>query len=135
MRDGQLYVVGRLDDMISVNGHNVYAAEIESALALLGTIRRGCCTIVDVTQQGQTRLVALAKLSYDSTDLARLAVEMSNVASRTAGVRLDECRSWPGADSRRLCWARPNATERVPLATWSGGAQRHGNRVRGLTNA
>jgi acyl-CoA synthetase (AMP-forming)/AMP-acid ligase II len=91
MRDDQLYVVGRLDDMISVGGRNVYAAEVESALASLGAIRRGCCTIVDVAQQGHTKLVALAELSDDSTDLPRLAAEMSKLASRAAGVRLDEC--------------------------------------------
>jgi fatty-acyl-CoA synthase len=91
MRDGQLYVVGRMDDMISVNGRNVYAAEVESELASLGPIRRGCCTIVDVPLRGQTRLVALAELSDESTDLPRLAAEMSNLASRAAGVRLDEC--------------------------------------------
>jgi fatty-acyl-CoA synthase len=91
LHDGELYVVGRLDDMISVNGKNVYATEVESAMTSLGAIRKGCCTIVDVRQREGAALVALAEVADDSTDLRRLAAEMSQVATRVAGVRLDEC--------------------------------------------
>jgi acyl-CoA synthetase (AMP-forming)/AMP-acid ligase II len=89
--DDQLYVVGRLDDMISINGRNVYAAEVELAMASLDSIRRGCCTIVDVAEAGRTKLVALAELSDDAVNLDALASTMSSLAARTAGVRLDEC--------------------------------------------
>lgn len=90
-RDGQLYVVGRVDDMISINGRNVYASEIETAIASLAEIRRGCCTIVDVPRAGGTALVALAEVAEETADLARLAGEMSRLAAHAAGVRLDEC--------------------------------------------
>jgi len=91
LHDEQLYVIGRLDDMISVSGRNVFATEVESAMASLGAIRRGCCTIVDVRQQDGAMLVALAEVAEDSTDLKQLAAEMSQLAVRVAGVRLDEC--------------------------------------------
>jgi acyl-CoA synthetase (AMP-forming)/AMP-acid ligase II len=91
MWDGDLYVVSRLDDMIPVNGRNVYATEMEIAIASLEKIRSGCCTVVDVPGEGRTRLVALAELTDESCDFERVSVEMSRLATRSAGVRLDEC--------------------------------------------
>lgn len=91
LHDGELYVVGRLDDMISINGRNVYAGEIETAMARVDAIRNGCCTIIDVSVDGTARLVALAEVVDGHDDFEALAAEMSRVAAEAAGVRLDEC--------------------------------------------
>lgn len=91
MHEGRLYVVGRLDDMISINGRNVYASEVEAAMASLDAIRRGCCTIVDVRREREAALVALVEVVDESADLQKVAAKMSRVAARVAGMRLDEC--------------------------------------------
>jgi fatty-acyl-CoA synthase len=89
MRDGQLFVVGRLDDILQVGGRNVYAAEIESAMSALEGVRAGCCVIVGGERSGG--LVALAEVRGEGLDFGELATGMARVASRTAGVTLAEC--------------------------------------------
>jgi fatty-acyl-CoA synthase len=41
LRDGSLYVLGRLDDLLIINGRNLYAHEIESAVTNLPGVKRG----------------------------------------------------------------------------------------------
>jgi acyl-CoA synthetase (AMP-forming)/AMP-acid ligase II len=41
LRDGRLYVLGRLDDLLIVNGRNLYAHEIEAAVTALPGLKRG----------------------------------------------------------------------------------------------
>lgn len=90
MRDGELYVVGRSDDVLSVAGRKVYAREIEAAVDLLEAVRRGCSTIVDLG--GEERgLVLLLELEDESADCRGLAAEASRTAKAKAGVLLDEC--------------------------------------------
>lgn len=91
LSDGQLFVVGRLDDILQVGGRNVYAAEIESVVSRLAGVRAGCCVIVSVSGQVGTSLVALAEVGDGDSDFVALAADVAQVAVRTAGVRLDEC--------------------------------------------
>lgn len=91
MRDGQLYVAGRLDDMISVAGRNVYAREIEAAVDGLAEVRSGCSTIVDVPDGGSTRLVLLVELRESSGDYREIASRAARLALSKAGVALQEC--------------------------------------------
>jgi acyl-CoA synthetase (AMP-forming)/AMP-acid ligase II len=44
--DGELYVVGRMDDMLVVGGRNIYATEIEAALASVDGVRQGNCAVI-----------------------------------------------------------------------------------------
>jgi fatty-acyl-CoA synthase len=91
--DGQLYVVGRADDLLSVRGRNIYAREIEAAVDALEEVRSGCSTIVDVEDgyQGRARLVMLVELKDEEADCRRLAKDASKLAKGKAGVWLDEC--------------------------------------------
>jgi acyl-CoA synthetase (AMP-forming)/AMP-acid ligase II len=41
VRDGQLYVLGRVDDLIIVNGRNLYAHEIEASLSAIAGLKPG----------------------------------------------------------------------------------------------
>ena len=41
LRDGRLYVLGRLDDLLIINGRNLYAHEIEAAVTNLPGLKRG----------------------------------------------------------------------------------------------
>ena len=41
LSDGRLYVLGRLDDLLIINGRNLYAHEIEAAVTSLPGLKRG----------------------------------------------------------------------------------------------
>ena len=68
LRDGELYVVGREDDMLSVAGRNVYAREIEGAIDAHESVRKGCVILVDVPAGGRRELVMLAEPKRAETD-------------------------------------------------------------------
>jgi fatty-acyl-CoA synthase len=91
MRDGQLYVVGRSDDVLTIAGRNVYATEIETAVGALEGIRTGCCTIVDVRDEDSSRLVMVLELNGKATEPAALAREAARISMRKAGITLSEC--------------------------------------------
>jgi acyl-CoA synthetase (AMP-forming)/AMP-acid ligase II len=91
MRDGQLYVVGRMDDMISVAGRNIYAREIEAAVDLLPTVRSGCSTIVDIPDGASSRLVMLMELRDGDGDYEQITSTVARIAMSKAGVGLGEC--------------------------------------------
>jgi fatty-acyl-CoA synthase len=91
MRDGQLYVVGRMDDMISVAGRNIYAREIEAAVDQLPTVRSGCSTIVDIPDGASSRLVMLMELRDAHGDYDQITSTVARIAMSKAGVGLGEC--------------------------------------------
>jgi fatty-acyl-CoA synthase len=61
MRDGELYFVGRIDDVITVGGRNVYASELETVLGLEDGVRRGNCAVLEVLDGDRSRLLVLAE--------------------------------------------------------------------------
>jgi fatty-acyl-CoA synthase len=89
--DGQVYVVGRGDDVLSVAGRKVYARQIEAAVDLLPGVRPGCSTIVDVGEKGRGRLVMLVELKDELVDHRELATMAAKTAKSKAGVLIDEC--------------------------------------------
>ena len=92
IRDGELYVVGRADDLLVVAGRNVYAGEIEAAVNHLEHVRSGCAALVDAGEDGRSRLVLVAELrdggAADSRAVARAA---ARIARAKGGLLLDEC--------------------------------------------
>jgi fatty-acyl-CoA synthase len=90
-RDGYLYPVARLDDVISVGGRNVYAREVEAAVGLLPGIRPGCSTLIQYGDGTDQRLILLAELRDGWSDFRALAEEAARVAMAKAAVALDEC--------------------------------------------
>jgi fatty-acyl-CoA synthase len=91
MRDGELFVVGRSDDMVSVAGRKVYAGEIEAAVDRLAPVRSGCSTIIDIGGEDRARLVMLLELKDEAADCRSLASAVSRAARAKAGILLDEC--------------------------------------------
>ena len=91
MLDGELYVAGRSDDVLSVSGRNVYARELEAAIGSLGGVRTGCCTIVDVAGDRVSRLVLLLELNGRAGELGEIAATATDLARARAGVNLSEC--------------------------------------------
>jgi fatty-acyl-CoA synthase len=91
MADGELFLVGRSDDVLSVSGRNVYARELEAAIGALPPVRTGCCTIVDVPGDRVARLVALIELKEPVDALGEIAAKAAGLARAKAGVNVDEC--------------------------------------------
>lgn len=88
---GELYVVGREDDMLSVGGRKVYAGEIESAIEGHTQVRKGCVAVVDAGTGGLPRLVLLLEPQGRPRDFAPIADLAASVALEKSGVALAEC--------------------------------------------
>jgi fatty-acyl-CoA synthase len=91
LRDGELFVVGREDDLMSVAGRNVYARDIELALAGLPGVRPGGCAVVDLPAGAAPRLVAVLEPRDTGGDLRTLARHISSASVEAVGVGIDEC--------------------------------------------
>ena len=90
-RDGYVYPVGRMDDVIPIGGRNVYAREIEAAVDDLSMIRSGCSTLIQRGEGQAQRLVLLTEIKDGCSDFRGLARQAAALAMRKAGVALDEC--------------------------------------------
>lgn len=91
VRDDELYVLGRVDDMLSVGGRKVYASEIESAVDSLKNVRKGCAAVVDAGDSGMSRLVLMVEPQGNPKDFRPIAEEAASLAMEKAGVALAEC--------------------------------------------
>jgi fatty-acyl-CoA synthase len=93
---GELYVIGRVDDMISVAGRKIYARDLEQALDAEAGVRPGASVLVDTAAGGRQRLVVLAEPAKGVTDFAPIAKRISDIARTRLGVRIDDCLIVPG---------------------------------------
>ncbi|MGB8944282.1 MAG: AMP-binding protein [Streptomyces sp.] len=91
VRDDELYVLGRADDMLSVGGRKIYASEIESAVDSLKNVRKGCAAVVDAGASGMSRLVLMVEPQGNPKDFRPIAEEAASLALEKAGVALAEC--------------------------------------------
>jgi len=88
---GELYVIGRVDDMISVAGRKLYARDLEHALDFEKGVRPGTSVLVDAADSDRQRLVVLAEPAKDATDYAPIVARIGAVARARLGVRIDDC--------------------------------------------
>ncbi|MEU4996435.1 AMP-binding protein [Streptomyces sp. NPDC021622] len=102
VRDGEVYFVGRADDLVSVGGRNVYTSEIEAAVEALGPVRKGCSALVDVAGAGAgggagmsggspSELVLLLEPARKSDDFQLIADRAAELAREKSGIALSEC--------------------------------------------
>lgn len=91
VHEGELFVQGRLDDVLVVGGRNVSALDLEARVCAKAPVRPGCCALVDVTRDGGVDLVALVETANDAPEPQRTAAAVRDAAMSTAGVRVDEC--------------------------------------------
>ena len=87
---GELYVLGRADDVLIVGGRNVHTRDIELAANACKGVRSGCTTLVDLPGGAQPRLVMVCEPST-AGGLTRLADALASTTFAAAGVRIDEC--------------------------------------------
>ncbi|HLA64914.1 MAG TPA: AMP-binding protein, partial [Rhodothermales bacterium] len=62
VEDGELYVCGRLKDMLIVRGQNVYPQDVEAIIEADAHVRRGCVAAFASDRDGEEALVVVAEL-------------------------------------------------------------------------
>jgi acyl-coenzyme A synthetase/AMP-(fatty) acid ligase len=87
VRDGQLFPVGRTDDLIQVAGRNLLATEVEGALAAVNGVRAGSCVLVPADDG----LVLIAEPSRFCKSPAELAQTLLMQTAELAGIRPHAC--------------------------------------------
>ena len=98
VRDGELYVVGRSDDVLIVGGRNVYVHEIEAEMGSDPGVREGNCAIVETHRDGRARIGVVAELSSARGDgdgnpghgEAAVSDRLRQIAMDRAGLSIDE---------------------------------------------
>jgi fatty-acyl-CoA synthase len=91
LNEGELFLTGRLDDMISVGARNIFARDIEAKLDKVANIRPGCCALVDVARNEQTVLVLLVETVSGRAELRTLAHRLNRIIRETAAAHVSEC--------------------------------------------
>ncbi|HEX7289598.1 MAG TPA: AMP-binding protein [Conexibacter sp.] len=95
MCDGELYVVGRGDDVLIIGGRNIYVHELEVEMGADAAIREGNCAIVERPDEGRARVGVLCELASargdgpaDKPEL--VADRLRQIAMKRAGLSVDE---------------------------------------------
>lgn len=85
LRDGELYVLGRIDDVFHVAGRNVYAIDIEACAGEVTGVRRG--RVVALPEQGALTLVAECEPAFtEQMRVSHLAQELKQQVVVRIGV-------------------------------------------------
>jgi thioesterase domain-containing protein len=128
MVDGELFITGRLKDVIIIGGQNYHAEDIELVVQTVAGVRRGGCVVVPVRNAGTEGLAVLAEASPQAdasalrSAIARRVAEETGIGPRTVVV-LDP-RSLPKTTSGKLRRAEARSMlEKGELSDRAGGAQ------------
>lgn len=92
VHDRQLYIAGRLKDLIIIRGRNYYPQDIEAALQeALPELRKGCGTCFSVHQAEEEKLVVVQELERTAlrrADLRLLWEQARQIVAEQFGVQL-----------------------------------------------
>jgi acyl-CoA synthetase (AMP-forming)/AMP-acid ligase II len=94
--EGQIYIGGRIKDLIIIDGQNHYPQDVEStAESAHPAVRNGCTAAFSIDRDGQERLVVVAELrnpgeSEASWDTQAVARELQRAVSREHGIPLHD---------------------------------------------
>jgi len=89
LAEGEIYITGRVKDIIIHAGHNLYPHEIEDAVARVPGVRKGCVVAFGAADPvaGTERLVIVAESRERNRDArARLAQAITAQVSETLGL-------------------------------------------------
>jgi fatty-acyl-CoA synthase len=90
--DGEIYVTGRVKDIIIKGGRNLYPHEVEEFAARVDGIRKGCIVAFGLTDEatGTEKLVVVAETrERDAARRAALASTVTDLVSRGLGLPPD----------------------------------------------
>ncbi len=90
--DRGLYVTGRINDLIVVDGRNHYPQDIErTAEDAHSAVRRGCAAAFSVDGGDSERLVVVAELDPKATvEVSQVAASIKSEVSRSYGIRVHD---------------------------------------------
>ena len=100
--DGEIYVTGRVKDIIIKGGRNLYPHEVEELAARVEGIRKGCIVAFGLKDEGS---------GTEKLDRSRRSPRSRPAKARRhlgRGHRADFAWAWPAPGSRRACF-RPEA--------------------------
>lgn len=76
LRDGELFVTGRLKDLIIIRGRNYYPRDIEETMGTAHpALRPGCGVAFAIEQEGEERLVVVQEAAVRSNDELEKAIQ------------------------------------------------------------
>ncbi|MCC3772248.1 AMP-binding protein, partial [Streptomyces sp. UNOC14_S4] len=95
VRDGELYVTGRIKDLIIVHGQNHYPQDIEEAVwSADPRLRPGCVaafdTAFDIGSGDGSRVVAVAEYEGTPAEATAVGAAACRAVTRECGLRLSE---------------------------------------------
>lgn len=88
---GNVYITGRMDDLMTIAGRNIYARDLEASMSRVAGLRPGGYSIVDVDNGGAARLVAVVEPRSHHPDLSVMAANITAAVRASAGIMVDEC--------------------------------------------
>jgi fatty-acyl-CoA synthase len=91
VRDGDLYLYARADDVVIVNGRNVFVHGLEALLGEAPGIRAGSCAVVQEAGDGRRRIGFVAELEDPRVDVDELMGRVRRIAMEAEGLPVDEC--------------------------------------------
>lgn len=102
MIDGELYVTGRVDDLLIIRGKNIYAHEVEEAVNALGLVIPGRAVAFTVfsDDRGEASLIVLAE-GEDATAEAEIRKAVREKVEADFGVSLSDFRLMPPRTLRK----------------------------------
>jgi acyl-CoA synthetase (AMP-forming)/AMP-acid ligase II/3-oxoacyl-(acyl-carrier-protein) synthase/acyl carrier protein len=128
-RNGEVYLTGRLKDLLIINGANHYPHDIEATVeAASPDVRASFVAAFPVERDGAERLVVAAELSRRSADTAAVIAAIRDEVSREHGVACDAIVLLPkgsilktssGKVQRRACKTTFVEGGFEPIAQWS----------------
>jgi acyl-CoA synthetase (AMP-forming)/AMP-acid ligase II len=126
LRDGQLYVLGRLGDAVKVRGRTVFAEDVEATLRRLGVPAHHSAVLLGVRHHQPVAVVLVERTGSTADVLARLSSGRvaSALRARVTGLELvvlpvaagTVTRTSSGKPRRRQLW-RAFLDGRLPAAT------------------
>ncbi|KAA3629078.1 MAG: hypothetical protein DWQ08_06880 [Proteobacteria bacterium] len=94
LADGELFVLGRLDDTINMGGEKILPSEIERVVEAMPPIKTGSAAAFGVCDERRGTatavVVATRDRSRDDRDLADIALEVRGQVTRALGIVLDD---------------------------------------------
>src|SRR5262249_18938501 len=93
LQDGELFVTGRIKDVIILHGRNHYPQDIEETVQLAHPrLRRGCGAAFEVLRDGRPRLVVVQEVERRCRDLdvARLIGDVRQAVAERHDAQLYE---------------------------------------------
>ncbi|HYH47875.1 MAG TPA: fatty acyl-AMP ligase [Thermoanaerobaculia bacterium] len=92
-RDGELFITGRIKDLIILRGRNLYPQDLElSAERSHAALRAGCSAAFSVEREGEERLILVAEVDRDTPaeDLESIAMAVRVAVTRDHEARAED---------------------------------------------